>query len=235
MGMFDYVRCHYAVPGDPHEDIKSLVFQTKDLSCEMAEYTITDDGRLVQTGGGFLDSRSSMKEAVDDFSGDLSIYTNNIRGSGPGLYTEHGEPAHSLEYKFLFVDGRVQSVKEVENKYQPAAPIAMMRVRESGIPEETQRILRRRAESLVGRDMYLLWGGQDTGYPVKVVAENARQLVVENPDGLFEKLDRGDRDHLLWDTESDAMRARDERKADWQRSKDEFNAYVATAPIQSQK
>ena len=47
MGMFDDIRCEYPLP-EGSEEHQGRGFQTKDLGCSMARYTITDEGRLVE-------------------------------------------------------------------------------------------------------------------------------------------------------------------------------------------
>jgi len=44
MGMFDYVKCDYPLP-DP--EAQGMSFQSKCFDCEMHEYTITKEGRLI--------------------------------------------------------------------------------------------------------------------------------------------------------------------------------------------
>lgn len=44
MGMFDNIKCEYPLPEAEAQD---LHFQTKDFDCQMENYTITKEGRLV--------------------------------------------------------------------------------------------------------------------------------------------------------------------------------------------
>ena len=45
MGMFDTITCEMPLPEPKPPD--GLWWQTKDFECEMARYTITEDGRLI--------------------------------------------------------------------------------------------------------------------------------------------------------------------------------------------
>ena len=106
MGMFDYVRCEYLLPGNP-PIVPTDSFQTKDLACIMTCYTITSNGHLVNEEG--LDDRS-------DFTGTIRLAWSNVVAVGPGVYTANGEDAVSLEYQAVFVHGRLDELKEVSVK-----------------------------------------------------------------------------------------------------------------------
>ena len=74
-------------------------------------------------------------------------------------------------------------------------------------PQRTQEEQRQRYdEHLVGRRIYILWGGQKDGYWATVVCENSRQLCVQHEAnskdhaaGDLELIDRTMRDHTFWD------------------------------------
>jgi hypothetical protein len=71
MGLFDTVHCDYPLPDPQHQ---SLDFQTKDLECFLAHFTITHDGRLVcnaRRGG-----RGPEHNIEWPLHGDLRIYTS---------------------------------------------------------------------------------------------------------------------------------------------------------------
>ncbi len=78
MGLFDDLKCEYPLPGTNPEKA-DIQFQTKDLSCEMRQYTITSDGRLVENSG---------REDHNSITATLNFYWSNVVASGPGTYTE---------------------------------------------------------------------------------------------------------------------------------------------------
>ena len=45
MGMYDNIKCKYPLPDAAAQGVD---FQTKDLECTLAEYEITEDGRLIE-------------------------------------------------------------------------------------------------------------------------------------------------------------------------------------------
>lgn len=64
MGMFDKVKCDFEMQ---EKEIQEAEFQTKDLSCNLDDYVITKDGRLLLVSQG---------EDTDlEFHGDLNFYT----------------------------------------------------------------------------------------------------------------------------------------------------------------
>jgi hypothetical protein len=214
MGMFDHVECRYPLP----ENVPAgELFQTKDLANLMLEYMITEDGRLEEKSG---------TEDLNEFTGKIEIYWSNIVASGPGLYTRSGEDAHVLEYAITFVDGVVRRVKQIKNEYQPA--LASPEFPNWKIPseEETRQREAREKEPLLGKTLWLWWGGQETGYAVKVVAESSRQLVVRREDEQFEIVYRSHRDRLLFDSQEDGKRYVDERKAAWETQRQEYEEAI---------
>lgn len=87
MAMFDDVRVKYPLP-DP--EMQRADFQTKDLACLGAVYTITKDGRLEGWGRDL------------DYHGDLSIYAS------------HPVRAGLMTYHVRFTEGRVNSIERDE-------------------------------------------------------------------------------------------------------------------------
>lgn len=61
MGMFDDLLVDYPLPQRPEW---AKCFQTKDLSCELERYTLTEDGRLVDGVG-----------ALVPYTGGVNFYT----------------------------------------------------------------------------------------------------------------------------------------------------------------
>jgi len=58
MGLYDYIRVEYALPGRPEW---AGDFQTKDLDCCMDRFTITADGRFLRDDGGFTATSSPLR------------------------------------------------------------------------------------------------------------------------------------------------------------------------------
>lgn len=219
MGLFDYVRCEYPLPGNAPSFAAEADYQTKDLTCYMKHYTITADGQLVEDSGA---------EKWDDFTGTVDLDWSNVVASGPGTYTRDGEDAHYLEYRVVFVKGKVTEIVEVTNESHRAAKVKH-RADEPLSEEDVQRHKQRQSESLVGRTMWLWWGGDETGYPVTVVAENNKQWIVQkDSDSDLEKLHRGDRDRLLFDSQGDGQRYKAERAAEWERERLEYEAAISS-------
>lgn len=220
MGMYDYVICEYPLPGNPPEWAKE--FQTKDLDCQMDTYTITADGRLVGN------------EDLSDFTGTIEFYDSNVVASGPGTYTQNGEDAQWAEYRAIFVVGKLSELREIENRRERAAkykPREYPRLTD----EDRQSIGARREESLIGKTMWLWWGSLNPdyqGYSVTVIAENSKEWVAQSADGSFEKVGRYQRDNCFHDSYEDGKRYNDERKAEWERKKAEYEAAIS-APAEA--
>ena len=124
MGMFDEVRCRYPLPAEipPWVDW----FQTKDLSCDMSQFEITEDGRLVQTGAFFGET-----EDWSDYHGDVYFYTSNwsISTAQGQVYTRDGTGDNyiSLEFCVRFTDGKVSRMTLVKREEYPAPPASAYR------------------------------------------------------------------------------------------------------------
>lgn len=216
MGMYDNVICEYPIAGGLPDWIGKHPFQTKDLGCALDTYRICADGSF----------------SLPDWTGILNFYTSNVVGSGPGIYTGNGEDAEYLDCTARIVDGKIIGDIQVERKSHKAWPITKMH---KPTQQQVQRWQKRTAEQLTGKRLYVLWGGQDTGYWVTVIAENTRQLCVRHEAdakyhkaGDFELLDRRDRDRIFWDSETEALAQAKSRKDEWGRERAEFEAFSRT-------
>lgn len=89
MGMFDDVTVRYPLP-DP--EMQDAPFQTKDLACLGAQYTITRDGVLRGWGRDL------------EYHGDLTIYA------------PHPLRAGLMQYHVRFTHGRVESIERDERR-----------------------------------------------------------------------------------------------------------------------
>jgi hypothetical protein len=181
------------------------------------EYTITADGHLQE---------DSAAEDRTGFTGTIELYWSNVVASGPGLYTRTGEDAHVLEYRLTFVAGSVVRVDELKNEYEPALASSKFSLWKMPSAEERRSFEERSREPLTGRTMWLWWGGHKTGYAVKVVAESEHQLVLQAEDDRFQILDRFSRDRILFDSQEDGLRYTNERAAEWERRRKEYDAAI---------
>lgn len=212
MGLFDYVTCEYPLP-EGHPEWMTC-FQTKDLGCDMSTYIIGADGRI---------------PGLPDFTGTIDFYGSNITGSGPGLYTANGDDARSIKYRAVFVDGKLIELVKTSDETEPAVK------REPAIyarPTAEEKAARnaRESESLLGKDIFVQFGGGSPGFLAKVVAENSRRIVAEqiegNARGEFTVLHRSDRDSLFFDSERDAIAHRAARKEKWEDERRKFDEAI---------
>lgn len=235
MGLFDYVRCEYPLPGNPPECAATANFQTKDLTCYMQQYVITADGSLVC---------ESDKEDLTAFTGVVDLDWSNVTSVGPGTYTANGEDAQYLEYKVTFVNGGVADFKEINNSREPAAK-RKIRQWTPLTPEQKKAIEERRAEKLIGHTLVIWWGGNLTNpYRAVVIAENERELVVRIAEeakmkdgvvlksiGEFETIHRSDRDRCFFDSMEDGQAYEDKRKYDWEAEKKEYEDEIRAKKV----
>jgi len=171
--------------------------------------------------------------SIPEWTGVLNFYTSNVVGTGPGIYTADGEDAEYLDCTAKIVDGKVIGDILAERKSHKAWPVSKMRLALMPTKQEILSWQKRTGEQLTGRKLYVLWGGQDTGYWVTVIAENRRQLCVRHEAtakyhkaGDFELLDRRDRDRIFWDSEEQALTQRRARNDQWNTEKAEFKAFA---------
>ena len=94
MGLFDWIRCDYPLPGEPlpQSVLDGGGLQTKDLDCGLLQYVITKDGVLNR-------ALNDDETPLTDFTGTVNFYGSNIVAYGPGTYTRDGEDAVSVEYR----------------------------------------------------------------------------------------------------------------------------------------
>lgn len=229
MGMFDNVICRRPLPGNVPTFIQSShPFQSKSMGCLMDTYEIREDSPL---GGSDLWVKHYYENAVKglepvlDFTGVIEFYTNNICASGPGLYTRNGEDAQSVTYRATFVNSKLFEIKELENKSEPALKSRNFLEDFPKLSEaEYAKIKERENESLMGRTIYVLYGGRDKGYLATVVAESPKQLCTSRAEtGELEVIHRSSRDSIFFDSEADAFAHRDARKAAWEKRQQEYD------------
>jgi len=215
MGLFDCVRCKYPLPGNPPDNLDE--FQTKDLECSMHQYVITSDGELVG------------ERAEDYATCTVDLYFSNIVSSGAGVYTSNGDDAHSGNYRVTFVAGKVFSVEQTKNVREPALPVSQRKTWHFNerSPEEIAARDAREKESLIGREMFLQYGGSAKGYSVQIIAENSRYYVAQSEREEINKLYRSDRDRLLFDNAADSEAYTASRNKAWTDEQVEYQRKLA--------
>lgn len=232
MGMFDWISCDYPLPNEPPEFCRKpgYQFQTKDLGCTMAEYRITEAGRLVLVRRGWCDHEEPPVADIDqNIHGEVEFYSSNITGSGPGLYTKNGEDAESVDYKAIFIHGQLHSILETERTKKLALPSSRQGVhtfRRSITDAEKAERKRREEELLVGRTVYRrrFISLEEHAYePIRIVFETDRQWCGILEDGLMELIDRRLRDQMIFDSPEAGQAMDQDRKEEWNRGKEEYD------------
>jgi len=103
--MFDDLRCEMPLP----DGKKAIPFQTKDLDCQLYQFTIRADGRLIKSDGACPDDDLLVGENV------LETYTGTIN-----FYGYEGDPNKVdfakvwREYRATVVDGRVTKLEVIK-------------------------------------------------------------------------------------------------------------------------
>jgi len=167
--MYDYLVCEMPLPGKAAAWLtEGHAFQTKSLDCRMETYTISKDGTF----------------SASDFTGTVEFDWSNVTASGTGIYTENGEDAEYAEYKAVIVDGRVTHLEQTSYSAHAAWPASKLRSAFVRPTDEELQVMRareqqRQHQNWVGRRLYVLWGGREQGYWVKVLVQSEWQLCVE--------------------------------------------------------
>ena len=221
MGMYDYVVCRAPLPGVSPKWMKDgHPFQTKDFDCQMETYTIEADGRF----------------SLPDFTGVIGFYDSNIVASGPALYTRDGEDIESVEYIAEIANGVLTNLGQVDYTAQAAFPFSKQHPGyKPPTAEEIKSWHELQEQDWAGKRLYVLWGGQETGYWVRVKLQRGRQVCVEHEeDSRFHK--QGDLELLgmegigrtIWESEENALRRTSEKQKRWDKDKAEYEAYVTS-------
>lgn len=219
MGMFDEIVCDMPLPGTVPKWIEpGHRFQTKDTPEQyLRVYVIGEDGTF----------------SDPEFTGDIVFYTSNFAGSwGPCTYTTNGEDFESVEFLAKVVDGKVMELKQTEYGVGPALPSRAMSMPARPSDEDVARWRARDKEPLLGRKLYVMWGGDDKGYHVEVVAEDDKEICVRaledhgrNKKGKIETMHRG-RGNTLFDSEEEAFAHKKARDDEFNTAKAEFEEYA---------
>jgi hypothetical protein len=176
MGMYDNIVCKVPLPGKRAAwQTPESVYQTKDTPDQyLSTYTIDADG--FKDGDG----------KPCDFTGRIEFYGSNCEGSyGEVCYSSNGEDIEEVTYRATIVEGRVQGV--VQSEFTASAGIKRVQEpleedRES--PQENYNV------PLVGKKVYVKYGGSERGFWAEVIAENDRKIAlrVTTDDGLYTKV-----------------------------------------------
>jgi hypothetical protein len=238
MGMFDTIINRYPLPEDFPDFARGdgRRFQTKDLDCELATFEITPDGRLTRTGWGWYGEGTDPLPGAEDYSGDMEIYDANMAACcGGQTYTEDGSDYESVSLRFRFNAGHVASVELIEHIRHPALSMADRREIEGPSPTEVEieRWESRVAESLVGREVFVLWGGSpiESGYPATVVAEGPREWVARKASGGMECLSRALRDRIVFDSRDAAVESRKAQREEHEAQQARYDELMAARTV----
>jgi hypothetical protein len=99
MVMFDNLICEMPIPGEPKP--KELIFQTKDLDCQLDSYRINAEGRLL------VQERWDKPIKQVDFHGLLNFYTFEGASSDKGY-------SGWFKYSAKFTNGICQKIDVIE-------------------------------------------------------------------------------------------------------------------------
>jgi hypothetical protein len=133
MGMFDTVYCNYPLPVsqavvDTGFDYQGHDYQTKDLNNCLCEYTITEEGDLIEKVverewvdddnaffKGYMKETASRNEKVN-YHGIIRMYTyhsmdKNING-------EEKEITITLEYEVKFTNGKLETINLIQEEIE---------------------------------------------------------------------------------------------------------------------
>lgn len=132
MGMFDYVKCEYPLPGGIPEWAKACIFQTKDTDAQFMEtYVITKEGRLIHQSVKYETTPESERPYFGKPEWDKSDFYKSagmIRSVPTGNVdiNYHGDiylfgcseriPLEFCELMVRFTNGDVQYIRLVEGR-----------------------------------------------------------------------------------------------------------------------
>jgi hypothetical protein len=116
--MFDEIRFSQPMP-DGYTT--SEWFQTKDMGCDLSQYEVGTDGRLMRTRSGCWGEEELTAPEDEDFHGWLNFYT-------------HDKATGWHEYRAKFTDGRLVEIVPANGVGNPAGALA----RQSGEPKANE-------------------------------------------------------------------------------------------------
>jgi len=237
MGMFDQIICNYPLPGKAPAFIEpDHIFQTKDLDNFMDTYIISEDGLLKKTHNEHMkyeyededededESNTNTANENEDYTGSISFYTSNICAMGSGTYTRNGEDYESVTYKAVFINGKVTSIVESERDIGPAFSSSKMKI-DMGI-EKTDEDLDKieEGQDVIGKRLYILWGGTDTGYYANVVAETDKDMCIKSEETeKLEIMSKSYVGHIAWLSKEKAHKIKDGKNNAWKKGLEEYD------------
>jgi hypothetical protein len=122
MGMFDYLKCSYPLPGNPPAFVNpGHEFQTKDLECSLDHYEITTDGRLLHEQYDTEDQSDPNAEGFMRLAGMMTRVNKRwveLKDFTGGVEFHDGAPGepeyHWIEYTALFARGKLLELIETD-------------------------------------------------------------------------------------------------------------------------
>lgn len=115
MGMFDYIKCMYPLPGE----VNIINFQTKSLDNCLEQYEIREDGTLWQEICKYEDhSDQSLSTPLERLRG---ICTKIHKGWKPytdacTIYFYESDNNIWVEFKAQFIEGKLHKIEKVTQK-----------------------------------------------------------------------------------------------------------------------
>lgn len=208
MGMYDYIICHYQLPGQPPSFCANTDhrYQTKSLDCVLTTYEITETGELKQVGPDW--SQELVNPETVPFDGVLEFYDGNLTACAFGVsFTANGEDSEWVSYEATFVNGMVQSIVETERERKPALARHLLAEIDAKFNKDMPEVTMNEPE--IGQPMYLRWGVSTKGYAVTIVATTQEGWTVADEKGTIHRMRRPDLGRLLFHSqeESDRLKA----------------------------
>lgn len=124
MGMFDDLRCEVRLPARPDAELRGFGYQTKDLDCELNQYVIRPDGRLVDANIR-MEQKRGAPPAPDMLSDEYFDWHRTWfeRKEGPDIPSRHTGSVNFytgwgkgewIEFCAFVEDGTVTKIKAIE-------------------------------------------------------------------------------------------------------------------------
>jgi hypothetical protein len=223
MGMYDNIICNFPLEG---EDNKLDGWQTKDLQCLLETFTITEDGRLLNSEG---------KE--DLYTGTIDFYMSNWAAHAHGVsFTANGEDLRSVEYRAEFKNGVLLELEKTQDESKPALPSSELYGYKKGLkktakesPDFTNWLGKRLYMPSVKEAHPDLFTDEDTAPSVTVTVVYADKdgAVVKHPDdGLLEVVHPFLYGSVYYDSYAHFQEVQEERERSKREAEDHFKALL---------
>lgn len=200
MGMYDQIICRADLPDRP-EAFKSLDhrFQTKDFACQMNLFEITDDGRLKQTEDMF----GAIEHEFFDHTGELNFGSSNWSACAYGItFTRSGEDHEDVDYRAIFVKGKLTEVIQTQYKREPALSREIYASLDAKFEADAPQI--NLTPPKIGDEMFLQYGGSIKGFSVKLLAQTKKKWAFSDENDGIETIHPEFFGHLLFHSKEDS-------------------------------